>query len=323
MVRQVPLGASGFMVSEFVFGAGSIGGVGASASTRGFGLSGLEAEKRLDEAWELGITMLDTADSYGGGQSEIIVGDWLKDRQPAGMVVGSKVGLVSNPDGTRGRDLSRARIEGQLKQSIDRLGRVDLYLTHAPDPNTPVEETVGTFSEMQDAGLIKAYGVSNVDARLLTEVLETADRHGWHRPVTIENRLNLLDRSDEEEILPMVSSEQLGYTPFSPLAGGVLSERYLDGAVPEEGSRIAVAGHLYYQGFHTPENLERVTALREVARDMGTSVSGLALAWLRDHPAITAPIVAPRTSAHWDAVHDADECRLDTAAHDRISQIFA
>ena len=323
MVRQVPLGASGFLVSEFVFGAGSIGGVGASASTRGFGLTGSEAEKRLDEAWELGLTMIDTADSYGGGQSEVIVGSWLKDRQPAGMVVGSKVGLVSNPDGSRGRDLSRSRIEGQLRQSIDRLGRVDLYLTHAPDPSTPLEETVGAFSEMQDATLIKAYGVSNVDAQLLTEILEVADRHGWHRPVTVENRLNLLDRTDEDEVLPIVVSEKLGYTPFSPLAGGVLSERYLDGAEPEEGSRIAVAGHLYYQGFHTPENLERVSLLREVARDLDTSVSGLALAWLRDHPAVSAPIVAPRTSAHWDAVRDADACRLDTAEHERISQIFA
>jgi len=322
-MRQVPLGASGFMVSEFVFGAGSIGGVGTSASTRGHGLDAGQAEERLDEAVQLGLTMIDTADSYGGGQSEIIVGAWLKDRQPDGMVVGSKVGLVSNPDGSRGRDLSRDRIERQLMQSIDRLGRVDLYLSHAPDPGTPLEETVAAFSEMQDAGHIKGYGVSNVDAHLLTEILEVADRHDWHRPVTVENRLNLLDRSDEAEVLPIVVAERLGYTPFSPLAGGVLSERYLDGAAPEEGSRIAVAGHLYYQGFHTPENLERVALLRELGRDLGTSVSGLALAWLRDHPAVTAPIVAPRTAAHWDAVHDADKLRLDAATHDRISQVFA
>jgi len=323
MVRQVPLGASGLMVSEIVFGAGSIGGVGASSSTRGLGLTAPEAVQRLDEAWQLGITMLDTADSYGGGESEKIVGSWLKDRQPDGMVVGSKVGLVSRPDGSRGRDLSRDRIERQLRQSIDRLGRVDLYLSHAPDPDTPLEETVGAFSDLQDDAHITAYGVSNVDAGMLADILDIADRHGWHRPVTVENRLNLLDRSDEEEVLPIVMSEGLGYTPFSPLAGGVLSERYLDGVPPEEGSRIAVAGHLYYQGFHTPENLERVALLREVARDQGTSVSGLALAWLRDHPAVTAPIVAPRTSAHWDAVHDAEKIRLDTAGHERISQIFA
>lgn len=322
MVRMVSLGTSGLEISEFVFGAGSIGGVGASASTRGSGLSSQEGQQRLDEAWKLGINIIDTADSYGGGESEQVVGAWLKDRRPEGAVVSTKVGLVSHPDGSRGFDLSPAHIGRQLAQSIDRLGRVDLYLSHVPDPNTPVQQTITAFSNAQDAGLIRAYGVSNVTASQLTQILETADRDGLHRPVTVENRLNLLDRTDEAEVLPIVAGEGVGYTPFSPLAGGVLSERYLDGAVPQMGSRIAVAGNLYYRGFYTPENLERVAALREVAHEMATSVSGLALAWLRDHAAVTAPIVAPRTSAHWDAVHDADSVTLDAETHDRIGRIF-
>ncbi|MGH3588644.1 MAG: aldo/keto reductase, partial [Pseudonocardia sp.] len=157
----------------------------------------------------------------------------------------------------------------------------------------------------------------------LESVLAAADARGFPRPVSVENRLNLLDRADEAELLPLVVAEGLGYTPFSPLAGGVLSERYLDGAAPEPGSRIAVAGHLYYRGFHTPENLEKVAQLRKLARERATSVSGLALAWLRDHPAVTAPIVAPRTSAHWGAVREAQDVRLDADEHARISEIFA
>lgn len=322
-MRKVQLGPSGFEVSEFVFGAGSIGGVGTSSSTRGSGLTAEEGIERLNEAIALGINIVDTADAYGGGESEKTVGRWVKSRDSSDVVITTKVGLISKPDGSRGVDLTPEHINRQLDQSLERLGRVDLFLSHHPDPVTPVVDTVKAFSEAQEAGRIGAWGLSNVSAEQLETVLTTADALGLHRPVSIENRLNLLDRKDEAELLPLVLEHGLGYTPFSPLAGGVLSERYLDGAVPEKGSRIAVAGDMYYKGFHTPENLERVAELREIARELGTSVSGLALAWLRDHPAVTAPIVAPRTSAHWDAVKDAESLRVDSSTHARISDIFA
>ncbi|WP_242884234.1 aldo/keto reductase [Actinomadura litoris] len=321
-MRTLPLGTSGIRISEFVFGAGSIGGVGASASTRGHGLTPEQGFQRLDEAWDLGIDTIDTADSYGGGESEKTVGRWLHDRRPEGVVVSTKVGLISRPDGSRGVDLSRGHIEKRLARSIERLGRVDLFLSHVPDPVTPVEETVETFSRAQDEGRIRAYGVSNVDRAKLEAVLRIADERRLHRPALVENRLNLLDRADEADLLPLVRGEGIGYTPFSPLAGGVLSVRYLDGNAPEAGSRIAVAGDLYYKGFHSPENLAKVAALRDIAWERSTSVSGLALAWLRDHPAVTAPIVAPRTFAQWDAVHDAMAIRLGEEDHARVSDIF-
>ncbi|RBQ16002.1 hypothetical protein DP939_32315 [Spongiactinospora rosea] len=322
-MRKVPLGASGIEISEFVFGAGSIGGVGASTSTRGFGLNAEEGFQRLDEAMDLGINVIDTADSYGGGESEKVVGRWLHERRPAGVLVATKVGLISRPDGSRGFDLSREHIEARLTRSVERLGRVDLFLSHVPDPDTPIEETLEAFSRAQDSGAIGAYGVSNVSGEQLETILRTADAKGLHRPVTVENRLNLLDREDEARVLPLVLGEGLGYTPFSPLAGGVLSERYLDGAEPQPGSRIAVAGNIYYKGFHTPENLEKVAALREIARELMVGVSGLALAWLRDHPAVSAPIVAPRTFEQWDAVKEARSIRLDEKDHARVSAIFA
>ena len=322
-MRTVSLGRSGIQVSEFFFGAGSIGGIGSTASTRGSGLTPEEGMDRLDEAVGLGITVVDTADAYGGGESEKAVGRWLHERAPEGMVVTTKVGMISKPDGSRGVDLTRAHIEKQLAQSLERLGHIDAYLMHAQDPVTPLEETLAVFSEAQDAGRIGGYGVSNIPVERLREILAVADANRLHRPITVENRLNLLDRKDEAELLPLITGEGLGYTPFSPLAGGVLSERYLDGAAPEEGSRIAVAGDVYYKGFHTAENLERVAALRDVARELGFSVSGLALAWLRDHPAVTAPIVAPRTKQQWDSVTDAEAIRLDPATHARIGAIFA
>lgn len=321
-MRTLTLGTSGINVSEFFVGAGSIGGIGSTATTRGSGLSPEEGMQRLDEAYELGIRVVDTADAYGGGESEKAVGRWLRDRQPAGIVVTTKVGMISRPDGSRGVDLTREHIERQLAQSLERLGRIDAYLMHAQDQDTPLEHTLAVFSEAQDAGRIGGYGVSNISMDRLTEILHTADAQGLHRPITVENRLNLLDRKDEAELLPLVVAEGLGYTPFSPLAAGVLSERYLDGVAPEEGSRIAVAGDVYYKGFHTPENLERVAALRDIARELGIGVSALSLAWLRDHAGVTAPIVAPRTAAQWDSVVDAGTIRLDGKTHARIGSIF-
>ncbi|MDZ5621762.1 aldo/keto reductase [Nocardioides bizhenqiangii] len=319
---QVPLGTSGWEVSEFVFGAGSIGGVGTSSATRGKGISREEGLARLDEARGFGITLIDTADAYAGGESERVVGEWLKDRQPDDVLVSTKVGLISRPDGSRAIDNSPEHIERTLKQSLERLGRVDLLLSHAPDRETPLDVTLAAFAKAQESRSIQGYGVSNVDAARLVEVLETADRLRLPRPVVIENRLNLLDRADEAELLPIAHSEGIGYTPFSPLAGGVLSERYLDGAPPPPDSRIAVAGEMYYRGFYTPENLERVTALREVAREVEVGVSALALAWLRDHPSVTAPIIAPSTSAQWEAVREAAVVRVEGDLRDRVSAIF-
>ena len=132
--------------------------------------------ERLDEAVELGINMVDTADAYGGGVSEQAVGRWLKERHPTDFVVSTKVGMISRPDGSRGVDLTREHIDRQLAQSLDRLGTVDLYMAHATDPVTPLEETFRAFSDAQDDGRIKCWGLSNVPVERIRLILDTADR---------------------------------------------------------------------------------------------------------------------------------------------------
>jgi aryl-alcohol dehydrogenase-like predicted oxidoreductase len=316
------LGRTGITISEFIFGAGAIGGIGSSPATRAHGLSPDEGRARLDEAHDLGITVIDTADAYGGGESERTVGRWRAEHHADGTLVATKVGNAVRPDGTVGVDLSPAHIARQLAQSIDRLGRVDLYLWHAPDPATPVEQTVAAFTQARAEGRIRAYGVCNVTAAQLEEVLAVADRAGLDRPGWVQNGMSLLARSDERDLLPLLAAEGLGYTPFSPLAGGVLSDRYLDGRAPAPGSRIAVAGDRYYPGLHTEPNLARVARLREVARGRGVSVSGLALAWLRAHPLITAPIVSPSRAAQWQAVREAVALELSDEERAGISAIF-
>jgi aryl-alcohol dehydrogenase-like predicted oxidoreductase len=320
-MNLVPLGNSAIEISEFIFGAGSIGGVGGSVATRGLGITVDQGLDRLTEAYALGIRVVDTADTYGGGESERTVGRWLTEQRPAGVLVQTKVGGIARADQSR-IDLSGPHIDRQLAQSIQRLGRVDLYLSHAPDPDTPVEQTLAAFAAARDSGLIRAYGVSNVDVRLLESLLETAARTGLARPEWIQNGLSLLNRADERDLLPLVEAESLGYMAYSPLAGGVLSDRYLDGAAPAPGSRIAVAGDRYYSGMYSTENLTRVARLRDVARHHGMSVAGLALAWLRAHPAVTASIVSPSTGAQWRAVREAMDAEVGDDLFAEVSTIF-
>jgi aryl-alcohol dehydrogenase-like predicted oxidoreductase len=129
-------------------------------------------------------------------------------------------------------------------------------------------------------------------------------------------------RADERDVLPLAAAEGLGYTPYSPLAGGILSDRYLGGAEPAPGSRIALAGAIYADVF-TTGGLERVERLAALARDFDVSTAGLALAWLRAHPLVTAPIVSPRTSSQWDAVHEALALDLTDADREHIAALFA
>jgi aryl-alcohol dehydrogenase-like predicted oxidoreductase len=320
---MLSLGRTGIEITEFIFGAGSIGGIGGAVATRGLGITVEQGLDRLNEAQALGIRVVDTADSYGGGESERAVGRWLAEQRPDDVLVQTKVGSVLR-SGRPGVDLSGPHIERQLAQSIRHLGRVDLYLSHAPDSDTPVEQTLTAFAAAQEAGLIRAYGVSNVDVRLLELLLETAASTGLPRPEWVQNGLSLLNRTDERDLLPLVAAESLGYMAFSPLAGGVLSDRYLDGAPPAPGSRIADAGELFYTGMYSPGNLERVARLRDVARKIGISVAGLALAWLRAaHPAVIAPIVSPSSDAQWQAVREAVDVDVDAEVFAEVSTIFS
>ncbi|NMO51093.1 aldo/keto reductase [Actinoplanes sp. TBRC 11911] len=321
-MNVVPLGRSGIKTTEFLYGAGSIGGVGSPVATRGLGITADQGFERLIEAYELGIRGIDTADAYGGGESERTVGRWLSMHGTNDVLVQTKVGNVVEPDRVR-VDLSARYIERQLSQSLTRLGCVDVCLSHAIDPETPIEETLTAFAAALQDGTIRAYGVSNVDAELLEAWLDGASRSGLPRPEIVQNGFNLLNRDDEHGLAGLIESEGLAYLAASPLAGGVLSDRYLDVAEPPPGSRIALAGDLQYPGMYSPANLARVARLRDLAGAAGISTAGLALAWLRHHPLVTAPIVSPSTDAQWQAVRDALTVPVDDQVLAEVSGIFS
>jgi aryl-alcohol dehydrogenase-like predicted oxidoreductase len=285
-----------------------------------------EALERLDEAYEVGIHVLDTANSFARGESERVIGRWREERERADVLVSTKVGNVVE----RGQEtisLAADHIERQLALSRSRLGAVDLYLTHAADPYTPLEETITAFAAAIDSEQIRAWGCSNATVREVEAWLLAADRAGLPRPALVQNEFSLVSRSVEQDLLPLLAGEGVGFVAYSPLAGGILSDRFLGADLeelpePAPGSRLALAPAMYAAVFTLP-NLARVASLSALAREREVSIAGLALAWLRRHPLVTATIVSPRRTGQWDAVTDALTVDFDDALAEQVGALFA
>lgn len=306
-------------MSRVLLGCGSIGGIGSPALTRGKGLSPQEGLEQIDTAVAMGINTLDTANSYGGGVSEQVVGGWIASHPDADVLVATKVGNLVRPDQQR-IDLSPAHISEQASASLARLGRIDLYLSHAPDPTTPIEATLEAFAAVVENGQARAIGACNLSAADLETALDAAERLGLPGYQWVQSEYNLLTRDDEAELLRIVHERGLGYTPFSPLAGGVLAGRYRRGAAPPPDSRMAIIpGYL-------PDLDERLwdalEALEEAANRRDVSVAALALAWVLTAPDVTAPLVAPRRPEQFADVQQALEIELDEDDRAELAALF-
>jgi aryl-alcohol dehydrogenase-like predicted oxidoreductase len=307
-----PLGRTGVDVSRIVLGCGNFGGIGSAPEFFGQGESADEAAAVMDRAWELGITTFDTADAYGGGRSELAIGRWTASRGVRPVLTTK----TFNPmEAGADHGLAPARVRRQLASSLERLGvdQVDLFLTHAPDPDTPLEDTLDTLDELVDAGLIGAYGGSNVDGAVLGAA---EGRYAW-----VQNSYSLLERGDEAEVLPLCGAQDLGYTPYSPLAGGWLAGRYRRGEAAPDGSRMTLRPGPYVH-LDTESVWRGLAALEERAGAHGVEVATLALAWLLSDPRVTAVIVGPRRPEHLEPAVRALELELDAGERAEIASFF-
>jgi aryl-alcohol dehydrogenase-like predicted oxidoreductase len=215
------------------------------------------------------------------------------------------------------RGLSRARIERQLASSLERLAtdRVDLYLAHEFDPDTPLEETLGTFDELVASGSIGAYGVSNFDA----EQLERAAAAG--SVACVQNSHSLLERGDERDVLGLCERHGIAYVAFGPLAGGWLTGKYRRGEPFPAGSRMTQRPEPY-AGFVRERVFEALEALERTASERGISMAGLALAWLLAEPRLTAVVVGPTRPEHLRPVREALAHPLGPSERDAVTRLF-
>src|SRR6478672_344671 len=274
------LGDAGVEVSRIILGCGNFGGIGSAPEFFGQGEAEDEAFRIMDAAWELGITTFDTADAYGGGQSETTIGKWMASRGVRPQIATK----TFNPMAA-GEDhgLSRTRIGRQIESSLDRLGvdGVDLYLAHEFDPEVPLEETIATFEGLLELRLIKAYGVSNFDAKQLGEALAAG------KPSVVQNSYSLLDRDDEGGLVQLCADLGIAYTPFGPLAGGWLTGKYKRDEPAPAGSRMALRPGPY-EHLRRPETFAALERFAEIAERRDVDSATLAIAWLLAQPWVTA-----------------------------------
>lgn len=316
------LGRTGIEVSRIALGCGNFGGVGSAPAFFGAGESEEEALAIMDAAWGLGVTLFDTADAYGGGRSERAVGRWLADRRNRPVVATKVFHSVDGDPNDRG--LARERVLRQIEGSLERLGveRVDLYLIHEPDPETPVEETLTAFDELVRSGKVGAVGASNVTAAQLREALSVSEERGLARFEWVQNSYNLLEREDEEELLPVCAEHGLGYTPFSPLAGGWLTGKYRRDEAYPAGSRMTLRPDPY-AAFEDKRTFDGLEALDAAARERGVDMATLALAWVLSHPLVTAAVVGPRRPEHLEPARNAVAVELSAEEREQLGALFA
>ncbi|MEW6269590.1 MAG: aldo/keto reductase [Thermodesulfobacteriota bacterium] len=299
-MKRRRLGRSGLQVSEICLGTMTFGSMADEATSR----------RILDHAVEHGVDFLDVAEVYpvppaaeSAGVSEEIVGRWLAGRPRDSVLIATK---IAGPAGgwfpavvRHGHTaLDRHSITRALDASLRRLGTdyVDLYQTHWPDPDLPIEETLEGLARAIDAGKVRAVGCSNETAYGLVKSLWTADVRALPRFDTIQNNFSLLNRRFEDALAEVCRREQVSLLPYSPIAGGVLSGKYLDGARPP-GARFA------YYAEHSPRTramarrfvnertLEATRRFAAIAREAGLSPVTLAVAWSLAHDFVGATII--------------------------------
>lgn len=319
------LGRTGLKISAVGLGCGNFGGIGSAPAFFGKGETEEQAMALMDIACDMGINFFDTADAYGGGRSETYIGKWLRSKGSHvrdQLVLSSK---VFNPvgDGPNDWGLSRYHILRQIEASLSRLSvdHLDMYLIHEPDPPTPLDETLRALDDLIHQGKVRYIGASNIPAWLMTKALWISDKLNLHRFEWVQNSYSLLDRVDEREMFPLCRDQGLGYTPFSPLAGGLLTGKYrLTDAYPA-GSRMTLRPEPYLQHW-SEATFAALDELKAEAEQRGVSMAGLALAWVMSNPDVTAPIIGPRKPDHFAPVREALDIRLSAEERDRLANLF-
>ena len=286
------LGNSGTIVSAHTLGTMTFGAEADEATSHSI----------LDAFIEGGGTFIDSANVYSSGLSEQIIGNWLAKHptERAQVVIATK-GRFPMGDGPNDLGLTRRHLGRALDASLSRLGveQIDLYQMHAWDALTPIEETLGFLNEAVVAGKIGYYGFSNYLGWQLTKAVHVAKAHGWAAPVTLQPQYSLLVRDIEHEIVPAALDAGIGLLPWSPLAGGWLSGKYVRDQAPTGATRLGENPERGMEAWAARNANERTWAVlgvvKKIADEHGASASQVALAWVGAQPAVTSVILGART----------------------------
>lgn len=293
-MKYTRLGHTGLEVSRICLGCMSFGDP--NRGSHAWTLPEEQSRPLLRAAWEAGINFFDTANVYSLGSSEEIVGKVLKELAPRDeLVIATKVHGTMRP-GPNGGGLSRKVIMDQIDASLRRLGtdHVDLYQIHRFDPATPIEETLEALHDVVRAGKARYIGASSMLAWQFSKLNYTARLNGWTPFVSMQNHLNLMQREEEKEMLPLCIDQGVGLIPWSPLARGRLARPW--GEVTSRTETDEFGKHLYDAGGEANQQIN--AEVEAIARARGVKMAQVALAWVLQKQPVAAPIVGATKLDH-------------------------
>jgi aryl-alcohol dehydrogenase (NADP+) len=284
------LGRTGLKVSPLCLGAMMFGGATDEAT----------AGRIIGRAKAAGVNFIDTADAYNKGESEAVVGRAIRAERDE-WVLATKFANKVAP-GPNGGGASRKWIMQAVDASLKRLGTdyIDLYYVHKEDHATPLDETVRALGDLVRAGKILHFGLSNHKAWRLAEIAHLCDREGIDRPAASQPLYNALNREVEVEHIPACAHLGIGVVPYSPVARGVLTGKYLPDTPPPNDSRVSRADKRILETEMRPESLRVAQAVKQHAAAKGCTASQWAIAWVAANSAVSAAIAGPRTEEQWE-----------------------
>lgn len=295
-MKYVNLGRTGLEVSALCLGAMTFG----RESTEEVSVEMLNRFK------ELGGNFIDTANVYGHGVSEEILGRWLATQHRDEWVIATKVRFTMK-DAPNQRGLSRKHIIASAEASLRRLqtDHIDLYQIHMWHNSTPIEETLSALDTLVQQGKVRYIGASNVSGWQLQKAIDLSRQHGWSAFVCLQPLYNLLDREVEWELVPVCQNEGVGIIPWSPLRGGWLSGKFRRGmTAPLPETRVKKAEEEgwteSWSAYNTEQTWQIIDALLAIAEETGRSPAQVALNWLLQQPAVTAPILGARNMTQFE-----------------------
>jgi aryl-alcohol dehydrogenase-like predicted oxidoreductase len=296
-METLPLGDSELDVSEIILGCMSYGDPARGAHP--WSLPEEESRAFIRRALDAGITTFDTANVYSDGSSEEIVGRALADfARRQDVVIATKVFFPMGGDQSTG-GLSAAAIARQVDDSLRRLGTdyIDLYQIHRWDPAVPIEETMEALDAVVRSGKARFIGASSMWTWQLAQAQHAADLNGWTPFISMQDQYNLVQREEEREMHPFCLDEGIGVIPWSPLARGRLARDW-DGLGTARSGSDQVTKRFYGQAVESDRAI--AAAVGEIATERGVSRAQVALAWVRQQEAVSAPIVGATKQAHLD-----------------------
>jgi len=287
----------------------------------------------MDAAAEHGVDFFDTADGYpmGGniqtvGRTETIVGKWLQGRRDK-IIVASKCWVPMGPRPNDG-GLSRKHIFDAIEGSLQRLQTdyIDLYQAHAPDPDTPLDETLRAYDDLVHQGKVRYLGCSNFKAWLLASALAISDRNGLARFDCVQPRYNLLFREIENELLPLCHHYGIGVIPYNPLAGGFLTGKYKPDPAPSRDTRFGflyqLTQSIYHKRYWQDEQFEAVDHLQGFFKERSKTLTQVAIAWVLAQPDVTSAIVGASSADQIRQSIPATELTLDTEEMEACNDVW-